>query len=76
MHTARINRIGADAACSTLATASSDKTVRLWRLPEGKLVRTLRPPIGPAYDGKVYAVAVAPDGNWVAAGGWFDLSGA
>ena len=49
---------------------SDDKTVRLWSLPDGKLVRTLRPPIGPGDDGKVYAVALAPDGSWVAAGGW------
>src|SRR5262245_13620943 len=46
MHTARINRIGVDAACTGLATGSYDKTVRLWRLPEGKLLRTPRPPIG------------------------------
>ena len=54
MHTALIQRVGADARCSLLATASYDKTVRLWQLPEGKLLRVLRPPIGhgprrPAY---------------------------
>src|SRR5438552_3219080 len=67
MHTARIGRIGVDAACSLLATGSYDKTVRLWRLPQGKLLNTLRPPIGPGNEGKVYAVAVAPDGSWIAA---------
>ena len=40
MHTAPIKRIGVDAACTLLATGSEDKTVRLWRLPEGKLLRT------------------------------------
>jgi hypothetical protein len=70
MHTATIKRIGVDADCTLLATGSYDKTVRLWRLPEGKLLRTLRPPIGPGNDGKVYAVALASDGSWVAAGGW------
>jgi hypothetical protein len=69
MHTASIKRIGVDAKCTLLATASQDKTVRLWRLPEGKLLRTLRPPMGPGNGGKVYAVALAPDGSWVAAGG-------
>ena len=70
MHTAPIARIGVDAACSLLATGSGDKTVRLWRLPQGKLLTTLRPPIGPGNGGKIYAVALAPDGSWVAAAGW------
>ena len=70
MHTARINRIGVDRACRLLATGSDDKTVRLWSLPEGKPVQTFRLPIGPGNDGKVYAVAVSPDGALVAAGGW------
>ena len=70
MHTAMIRRISLTADGRMMATASDDKTVRLWSLPDGKLVRTLRPPIGPGYEGKVYAVALAPDGSWVAAGGW------
>jgi WD40 repeat protein len=70
MHTATINRISLTADGRMLATASHDKTVRLWSLPDCKLVRTLRPPIGPGYEGRVNAVALAPDGQWVAAGGW------
>ena len=70
MHIGMAKRAGADAGCTLLATGSDDKTVMLWRLPEGKLLRTLRPPIGPGHDGKVFAVAMSPDGSWVAAGGW------
>jgi WD40 repeat protein len=70
MHTATIRRISLTADGRLMATCSEDKTVRLWLLPDGKLVRTLRPPIGAGNDGKVYAVALAPDGSWVAAGGW------
>src|SRR5262245_18590381 len=69
MDTAPIRRIWVDAGCTRRATGSHDKTVRLWRLPEGKLLRTLRLPIGPGNDGKVYAIALAPDASWVAAGG-------
>ncbi len=70
MHTAVIQRIDVSADGKLLATASHDKTVKLWSLPEGRLLRTLRPPIGNGDEGKVYAVALDPAGTWVAAGGW------
>ena len=70
MHTAPpIWAIGVDAACRTLATGSNDKTVRIWSLPNGKLQRVVRWPIGEGDAGKVYATALSTDGRWVAAGG-------
>jgi WD40 repeat protein len=74
MHTARITGIGIDASCRLMVTGSEDKTARLWELPEQragapKLLRVLRVPIGPGHDGKIYAVALSPDGRFVAAGG-------
>ena len=70
MHGAPIKRVAADAQCRMLVTGSDDKTVRLWSMPEGRLLRTQRLPIGPGDEGKVYAVAMSPDGQLVAAGGW------
>ncbi len=70
MHIAPIKRIGVDRACRIAATASYDKTVRVWSLPEGRLLHTLRVAIGPGDGGKIYATAVSPDGRWIAAGGW------
>lgn len=69
MHTASIYRIGVDAAQRYLVTGSEDKTVRVWELASGQLLRTLRPPIGAGDEGKFYAVALSPDGNTVAAAG-------
>jgi WD40 repeat protein len=69
MHTAAIRGISVDAQCRVAATASDDKTVRLWSLPTGQLLRTQRLPIGDGVLGKVDAVAVSPDGKRVAAGG-------
>jgi tetratricopeptide (TPR) repeat protein/WD40 repeat protein len=74
MHGAGIWRIGVDAACRLMVTGSDDKTARLWELPQdragaAKLLRVLRVPIGPGDDGKVFAVALSPDGRFIAAGG-------
>jgi WD40 repeat protein len=70
MHIATIKRISADTQCHILATGSEDKTLRLWSMPDGHLLRTLRPPIGPGNGGKIFSAAMSPDGSLVAAGGW------
>jgi WD40 repeat protein len=75
MHTAPIRRIDLDAAQRYLVTGSDDKTVRVWSLADGQLVRVLRPPIGEGNEGKINAVAISPDGQTVAAGGFTGKSG-
>lgn len=70
MHASAIKRIGVDRACSKAITGADDKTVRLWSLPDGQLQRTIRLPIGAGNGGKIYAVAMSPDGRYAAAGGW------
>ena len=69
-HTARIERIGIDAADRYLVTASIDKTVRLWELATGKIIKVFRPPIGEGNEGRIDSVAISPDGRTVACGGW------
>ncbi|MES0338088.1 MAG: hypothetical protein SFH39_17230 [Candidatus Magnetobacterium sp. LHC-1] len=69
MHTAAIRRVATDAANRYLVTASDDKTVRVWELSTGRLIRTLRPPIGDGKEGMIYAVAMSPDGKTIACGG-------
>jgi WD40 repeat protein len=70
MHTAPIMRIGIDSAERYLVTGSDDKTIKVWELKRGKLIKTLRPPIGNGNEGKIYAVAISPDGRHIAGGGW------
>ena len=70
MHTAMIRRADTDSAGRWAVTASDDKTVRVWSLADGALLRTIRLPAGSGDIGKVYAVAISPDGALIAVGGW------
>ncbi|PIE56809.1 MAG: hypothetical protein CSA34_02270 [Desulfobulbus propionicus] len=69
-HNVAITRIDIDREERLLVTGSLDKTVRLWALDSGSLLQTLRLPLGTSHEGKVYAVAVSPDGKTVAAAGY------
>jgi WD40 repeat protein len=69
MHTAMISSADVSATGAYTVTGSEDNTVRLWDAQKGRLLRTIRLPQGPGHVGKVYAVAISPDGALVAAGG-------
>ncbi len=62
-------RVAVNPANTILATASEDKTVRLWQLPAGRLLRTIKVPARPGEHGKLYAVAISPDGKQIAFAG-------
>ncbi len=70
MHSATIWRASADAAGTLLATASDDKTVRLWNLATGNPGHVLRLPSDDGSVGKALAVALSPDGRAVVVGGF------
>lgn len=69
-HTGQINRADIDAEGRVAVTGSHDRTVRVWDVESGKCKRTIRLPQGAGDLGKVYAVALSPDGRLVAAGGY------
>jgi WD40 repeat protein len=68
-HIGVIHRISTDTKERFAVTASEDKTVRVWSLPDGKLQRTIWLPAGDGNVGKAYAVALSPDGATIAIGG-------
>jgi WD40 repeat protein len=69
-HMAEINNIAFTPDGTRLVSASDDKVIRVWDLATGKTVRAIRGEIAPGDAGKIYAMALSPDGKWLAAGGW------
>ncbi len=74
-HSNIIKRIDVDRAGRYLVTSSTDKTLRLFTTDTGRLIRTMRVPVNLRNDGKLYSVAISPDGSIIATGGWDKLSG-
>jgi WD40 repeat protein len=57
----------------TLYTAGWDKVVQVWRLRDGRFVHdsqsAIRIPVGAGGDGGINAIALSPDGRWLAIAG-------
>ncbi|MBF0446798.1 MAG: hypothetical protein HQL67_01210 [Magnetococcales bacterium] len=69
MHTEEIPRIAVDLANRFFVSVSADKTIRVWSLPSGHLVRTIHVPIAAGLEGKLQAVAISSGGTLIAASG-------
>ncbi|MGE0723547.1 MAG: WD40 repeat domain-containing protein, partial [Alphaproteobacteria bacterium] len=69
-HTQIVNRVATDGEGRIAATASDDKTIRLWSVADGRALSTIRVPIAEGdQEGEIYAVAISPDGATLLAGG-------
>ncbi len=68
-HMALIRDIAFTPDGSQLVSASDDKTIRVWDVAAGKPLRTIRGEAEPGEAGKINAIALSPDGKWLAAGG-------
>ncbi|MGH8615999.1 MAG: caspase family protein [Gammaproteobacteria bacterium] len=69
-HTAMIRRVAVNEARGIIVTASDDKTARVWDLETGRLLNTLRFPIDAKQEGRLFALALHPNGRIVAVAGW------
>jgi hypothetical protein len=69
-HTAFIHALALDEASGKVYSASEDKTIRVWRIADGRLLDTFRVPAGLRAEGQLYALALSPDRRTLAAAGW------
>lgn len=69
-HTAAVRHVVMSPDQKTMYTAAFDKTIRVWSVPDGKLLKILRVPIGDGFEGSLFGLAISPDGKTLAVGGW------
>lgn len=69
-HTAFVHALALDEAAGRVYTASEDKTVRVWRISDGRPLDTFRVPSGLRAEGQLYALALSPDHSLLAVAGW------
>jgi WD40 repeat protein len=73
MHTGAIWSQAVDHDGKYALTGGADRTMRIWSVADGKLLRTIWIPVGPENVGRIYAVALSPDGSTIAAGGYTEM---
>jgi len=69
-HKALIKGIAFTPDGRSLVSAGDDKVIRVWDIASGQTVRTLRGQSGEGDEGKIFAMALSPNGQWLAVGGW------
>ncbi len=69
-HMAKIQGLAFTRDGNFVVSASDDKVIRIWDWRAEKTVRTIRGESGPGSMGQIFAMALSPDGRWIAAAGW------
>jgi WD40 repeat protein len=68
-HSATVRGVAFTPDSRTIVTAAQDRTVRLWDVATGDLVRVIRLPVPAWVGGELYCLAMAPDGKTIAVAG-------
>src|SRR5262245_3451851 len=70
-----VNRVSSPPDGKHLISAGHDKVIRVWDWQAGRTVRTLRGQVGAGDEGRIFAMALSPDGRWLAAAGQMAVPG-
>jgi WD40 repeat protein len=68
-HTDMVSRVRFTRDGRELISTSKDKTIRVWDVQSGSMLRVLRPPVGRGREGVIYGSDLCPDGQTLAVGG-------
>jgi len=74
-HTAKIGDIIVTKS-GDIISASDDKTIRVWSSRDGAEKRKILGQIGAGTEGMIFAIALSPDEQYLAVGGYFDNTSA
>jgi WD40 repeat protein len=69
-HTAFVRFVGFTPDASRVISVSEDKSVRIWDVASGEVLRTILLPAGSAHEGTLFAGAMSPDGKRLVVGGF------
>lgn len=67
-HTAAVRWVFFVPGAKRVITIGEDKSIRIWDVFSGETITNIRLPAGPNIEGKPHAVAMSPDGKWLAVG--------
>ncbi len=68
-HTDGVTRVRFTPDGRELVSTSRDKTIRVWDVQSGEMLRVLRPPVGRGREGAIFGADLSPDGRTLAVGG-------
>lgn len=70
-HKGQVRTMAVTSDKKQVVTGSFDKTVRVWDIESGEMVREILGEIGTGSNGMIYSLALSPDDKYLATGGWF-----
>lgn len=69
-HAGKVHSLIFTPDASSLISISEDKTIRLWNVHTGEMIKKYESQIGDGYEGMFYSSALSPDGKLLAVGGY------